>query len=196
MRKRKSLDETYLQLAEKLAECRVYATRAQVGALLVKNKTILAEGYNGMPAGMPNEDVEGIGSDGLLHTSPLVIHAEANVFDKLSKNGSTNGARGATLYCSYSPCFPCALRIINNGIKRVVYRNFYRDQSGIPILRKAGVKVVQLEGEIHEQRTTSSKPRVKGGNARPSIRKSLKSGSPVKVSRASKVRANRLRRPE
>jgi len=131
-------------MAEELADGRVYATRAQVGALLVKNKTIIAEGYNGMPEGFPNEDVEYVDAEGNLRTSPLVIHAEANIFDKLSKNGSNAGARDATLYCSFSPCVPCALRIINNRVKRVVFRNLYRDVTCFEYLKKANIEIVHL----------------------------------------------------
>lgn len=140
------LDEAYLQMAEIWAR-RSYATRSKVGALLVKEKQIISDGYNGMPSGMPNSLIEVKDGDSLV-TNPLVIHAEANVFDKLSKRGSADGAEGATLYITMSPCIECSKRIINNKISRVVYREQYRIPDAIDILKSAGIEVV------HQPRTS------------------------------------------
>ena len=141
---RLALDEAYMRMAEVWAQ-RSYATRTKVAALLVKDRQIISDGYNGMPKGMPNELVEVAMSDGSTVTNPLVIHAEANVFDKLSEKGSSNGAAGATLYCTFSPCIECAKRIINNKIARFVYRDEYRDATPIRVLQEAGIIVDKLK---------------------------------------------------
>jgi dCMP deaminase len=141
-------DEAYMQMAEVWAK-RSYATRSKVGALLVKNRTIISDGFNGMPSGMPNEEIEWSTFEGVV-TNQLVIHAEANLFDKLSRNGSNSGAEGATMYVTLSPCMECAKRIINNKIKRIVYRNKYRIADALPILISAGIEVVQLQPEAQD----------------------------------------------
>lgn len=137
------LDEAYMQMSEIWA-LRSYATRSKVGALLVKDRQIISDGYNGMPAGIPNELIESTSADGLVVTNPLVIHAEANCFDKLSKHGSSQGAEGATLYVTMSPCIECAKRIINNKLARVVYRNPYRNLDPINYLKNSGIEVIHL----------------------------------------------------
>jgi len=137
------LDEAYMQMAEIWA-LRSYATRTKVGALLVRDRQIISDGYNGMPKGVPNHLVELVQPDGSIITNPLVIHAEANVFDKLSEKGSSHGAAGSTLYCTFSPCIDCAKRIINNKIARFVYRDEYRDTSPLDTLRENGVVADKL----------------------------------------------------
>lgn len=137
------LDEAYMQMAEVWAK-RSYATRTKVAALLVKDRQIISDGYNGMPKGMPNELVELPGPNGTIITNPLVIHAEANLFDKLSEKGSSHGANGGTIYCTFSPCVECAKRIINNKIARFVFRDEYRDTEPLRILTDAKVIVEQL----------------------------------------------------
>lgn len=105
-----------------------------MGALLVKDNSIISDGYNGTPSGFENicEDEEG-------HTKPYVLHAEANAITKVAK--SSNSSKGATLYVTASPCIECAKLIIQAGIIRVVYSELYRCSDGIELLAKAGVKV-------------------------------------------------------
>ena len=115
-----------------------YCERRKVGALLVKDKMIISDGYNGTPAGFENvcEDENGI-------TKPYVLHAEANAITKVAR--SNNSSEGATLYVTASPCIECAKLIIQSGIKRVVYRDLYRITSGIDLLRRAGVECEQID---------------------------------------------------
>jgi len=127
---------TYLRMASEwssLSCCR----RKKVGALIVKDGTIISDGFNGTPKGFPNdcEDAEG-------RTHWYVLHAEANAMLKVAR--STQNTEGATLYVTYSPCKECSKLIIQSGIKRVIYGEEYRDLSGIKILREAGVDVHQL----------------------------------------------------
>ena len=134
--KQRLLDERYLRMARIWAE-NSYCNRRQVGALVVKNKMIISDGYNGTPAGFDNicEDEHGL-------TFPYVLHAEANAITKLA--GSHNSSQGATLYVTTSPCIECAKLIIQSGIVRVVYLDKYRVEDGINLLTKAGVEVVNL----------------------------------------------------
>ncbi len=117
-----------------------YCKRRQVGALIVKDKMIISDGYNGTPSGFENvcEDENGV-------TKPYVLHAEANAITKVAQSG--NSSFGATLYITDSPCLECAKLIIQSGIKRVVYRDKYRITDGIDLLKRAGVDVEQLEEE-------------------------------------------------
>lgn len=141
------LDEAYMQMAEVWSQ-RSYATRSKVGALLVKEKQIISDGYNGMPAGFPNEEVELMEDAGLmggkLVTNPLVLHAEANAILKCAKNGGVS-SEGSTLYVTMTPCVECCKLIIQAGIKNVFYRNQYRDMSSLKILERAGIPVIQLK---------------------------------------------------
>lgn len=134
-------DKSYLEMAAIWAR-NSYCKRRQVGALLVKDKMIISDGYNGTPSGFENicEDGDGV-------TKPYVLHAEANAISKVAK--SNNSAQGATLYVTASPCIECSKLIIQSGIKRVVYRDQYRLTDGIDLLRRAGVEVehLDLEGE-------------------------------------------------
>ena len=134
-------DKSYLEMAAVWAR-NSYCKRRQVGALLVKDKMIISDGYNGTPSGFENicEDEDGV-------TKPYVLHAEANAISKVAK--SNNSAQGATLYVTASPCIECSNLIIQSGIKRVVYRDQYRLTDGIDLLKRAGVEVehLDLEGE-------------------------------------------------
>lgn len=114
-----------------------YCIRRQVGALLVKDKMIISDGYNGTPAGFENicEDENG-------KTKPYVLHAEANAISKIAKSG--NSSNGATLYVTTSPCIECAKLIIQAGIKKVVYAEPYRINDGIQLLKRANIELLQL----------------------------------------------------
>ena len=126
-------DERYIEMAGVWAK-NSYCKRRQVGALLVKDRMIISDGYNGTPSGFENqcEDENGV-------TKPYVLHAEANAITTVAKSG--NSSEGATLYVTASPCIECSKLIIQAGIKRVVYRDEYRLTAGIDLLRKAGVIV-------------------------------------------------------
>lgn len=115
-----------------------YCRRRQVGALLVKDRMIISDGYNGTPSGFENvcEDENGV-------TKPYVLHAEANAISKVAKSG--NNSQGATLYVTASPCIECAKLIIQSGISRVVYRDEYRLTDGVDLLRRAGVEVEKVD---------------------------------------------------
>ena len=131
--KQSLLDYRYLRMARIWAE-NSYCRRRQVGALVVKDKMIISDGYNGTPSGFENvcEDESGT-------TFPYVLHAEANAITKLAR--SSNNSDGATLYVTASPCIECAKLIIQSGIRRVVYAEKYRLTDGVDLLEKAGVKV-------------------------------------------------------
>lgn len=131
------LDGRYLRMARIWAE-NSYCQRRKVGALVVKNKMIISDGYNGTPSGFENvcEDENNI-------TKPYVLHAEANAITKLAR--SHNNSEGATLYVTASPCIECAKLIIQSGIKRVVYGETYRLDDGIRLLRRAGIEVILLD---------------------------------------------------
>ncbi len=128
-------DRRYLEMAE-IWSRNSYCKRRQVGALLVKDRMIISDGYNGTPSGFENECEE----DGV--TKPYVLHAEANAITKVAKSG--NSSEGSTLYVTASPCLECSKLIIQAGIKRVVYRDEYRLTDGIDLLRRAGVEVEKV----------------------------------------------------
>ena len=130
-------DDKYMSMASIWAT-NSYCKRRQVGALLVKDRMIISDGYNGTPSGFENvcEDENGV-------TKPYVLHAEANAISKIAKSG--NSADGATLYVTASPCMECAKLIIQSGIRRVVYRDEYRLTDGIDLLRRAGVEVEKID---------------------------------------------------
>jgi len=140
-RSKSAVDYRYLRMARIWAE-NSYCKRRQVGALVVKDKMIISDGYNGTPSGFENvcEDEEGI-------TKPYVLHAEANAITKLARSG--NNSEGSTLYVTASPCIECAKLIIQAGIRRVVYAEKYRLTDGIDLLTRAGVEVEykSLEGD-------------------------------------------------
>jgi len=135
--KQRALDERYLRMARIWAE-NSYCERRQVGALIVKDKMIISDGYNGTPSGFENvcEDENNV-------TKPYVLHAEANAITKIAR--SQNSSDGATLYITDSPCIECAKLIIQAGIKRVVYGREYRLADGPALLERAGIEVVYLE---------------------------------------------------
>ena len=131
------LDGRYLRMAQIWAE-NSYCTRRKVGALIVKDKMIISDGYNGTPSGFENVCELDDGT-----TKPYVLHAEANAITKVAKSG--NNCDGATLYVTASPCLECAKLIIQSGIRRVVYGENYRLADGLDLLKMAGVEVVYLE---------------------------------------------------
>ena len=130
------LDYRYLRMARIWAE-NSYCVRRKVGALVVKDKMIISDGYNGTPSGFENvcEDENNI-------TKPYVLHAEANAITKLARSG--NNSDGSTLYVTASPCIECAKLIIQAGIKRVVYGEKYRLSDGIDLLKRAKIETVYL----------------------------------------------------
>ena len=136
LEKREILDRRYLRMARIWSE-NSYCERRKVGALIVKDKMIISDGYNGTPSGFPNvcESEEG-------YTLPYVLHAEANAITKVAR--SNNSSEGSTLYVSTSPCMECSKLIIQAGIRRVVFSDLYRITDGLDLLRKAGVEVVYL----------------------------------------------------
>ena len=130
-------DNRYMEMAAVWAK-NSYCKRLQVGALIVKDKMIISDGYNGTPSGFENicEDETGA-------TKPYVLHAEANAITKVAKSG--NSSDGATLYVTASPCLECSKLIIQSGIRRVVYRDEYRLTDGIDLLRRAGIGVEKVD---------------------------------------------------
>ena len=130
--KQTKYDKAYLKMALEWGELS-YCKRRKVGALIVKDKMIISDGYNGTPTGFENicEDDEG-------YTKWYVLHAEANAIAKVSS--STQSTNGATLYITLSPCKECSKLIFQSGIKRVVYNKKYKDTSGLEFLEKAGVE--------------------------------------------------------
>lgn len=137
--KQDKLDERYLRMARIWAE-NSYCQRRKVGALVVKDKMIISDGYNGTPSGFENvcEDDNNV-------TKPYVLHAEANAITKLAR--SNNNSDGSTLYVTASPCIECAKLIIQSGIKRVVYGEKYRLIDGIELMERAGIEIVYKDIE-------------------------------------------------
>ncbi|MBK5212662.1 MAG: dCMP deaminase family protein [Flavobacteriaceae bacterium] len=134
--KQRKYDIAYLRMAQEWSKLS-YCKRRQVGALIVKDKMIISDGYNGTPTGFENicEDDEG-------YTKWYVLHAEANAILKVAS--STQACQGATLYITMSPCRECSKLIHQAGIKRIVYQNEYKDNSGIAFLEKAGVSIQHI----------------------------------------------------
>lgn len=130
------LDKRYIRMAQIWAE-NSYCNRRKVGALIVKDKMIISDGYNGTPSGFENicEDDNGL-------TKPYVLHAEANAITKIAC--SSNSSAGATMYVTTSPCIECAKLIIQAGIKRVIYSEKYRLEDGLDLLRRANIEVVYI----------------------------------------------------
>ncbi len=131
------LDIRYLRMATIWAE-NSYCNRRKVGAIIVKDRMIISDGYNGTPSGFENicEDKDNI-------TKPYVLHAEANAITKVAR--SNNSSDGATLYITASPCLECAKLIIQSGIKRVVFNELYRITDGLDLLKRANVECVYIE---------------------------------------------------
>ncbi len=136
------LDIRYLRMARIWAE-NSYCQRRKVGALVVKDKMIISDGYNGTPSGFEN-----ICEDETNVTKPYVLHAEANAITKLAR--SSNNSDGSTLYVTASPCLECAKLIIQSGIRRVVYGEEYRLADGIDLLRRANIEVKYINPDEHE----------------------------------------------
>ena len=132
----------YMSMA-RIWELNSYCQRRKVGALVVKNKIIISDGYNGTPSGFENqcEDENNV-------TKSYVLHAEANAITKLAR--SNNNSENATLYVTASPCIECSKLIIQAGIKRVVYGEKYRLEDGINLLKKAGIEVIYLNTDENE----------------------------------------------
>jgi dCMP deaminase len=138
--KQSQFDIRYIQMARVWAT-NSYCKRRQVGALIVKDRMIISDGYNGTPSGFENEC-----EDENFNSKPYVLHAEANAITKVAK--SNNSSEGATLYITASPCMDCAKLIIQAGIIRVVYADEYRISDGIKLLEKAGIEIVQLSSVV------------------------------------------------
>jgi dCMP deaminase len=136
-KKQLKYDKAYLRIAEEWGKLS-YCKRKQVGALIVKDKMIISDGYNGTPSGFENycEDENG-------YTKWYVLHAEANAILKVA--GSTQSCRGATLYITLSPCKECSKLIHQAGIIKVVYSEAYKDDSGLQFLKKAGIELKLIE---------------------------------------------------
>ena len=134
--KQRQLDLRYLRMAAIWSE-NSYCERRKVGALIVKDKMIISDGFNGTPSGFPNvcESEDGV-------TLPYVLHAEANAITKVAR--SNNSSVGGTRYVSTSPCMECSKLIIQAGIKRVVFSELYRITDGLELLEKAGIEVVHI----------------------------------------------------
>ncbi len=136
--KQHQLDIRYLRMARIWAE-NSYCVRRQVGALIVKDKMIISDGYNGTPSGFENvceDEVTG-------RTKPYVLHAEANAITKVAK--SANNCDGATLYITASPCMECSKLIIQAGIRRVVWCDDYHTDEGVELLRRVGIETVKID---------------------------------------------------
>ena len=138
-KKQQKYDLAYLAMAKRWSELS-HCTRKKVGALIVKDRMIISDGYNGTPTGFENpcEDEEN-------YTKWYVLHAEANAILKVAS--STQSCQGATLYLTLSPCRECSKLVYQAGIKRLVYDKAYKDTTGLEFLQKAGVEVVQLDSE-------------------------------------------------
>lgn len=134
--KEERMDSVYLEMAESWGK-NSHCKRAQVGCLMVKNKSIISDGYNGSPTGFPNvcEDEKG-------DTLSWVLHAEANAITKLAK--STQSSDGSTIYVTLSPCFECSKLIIQSAIKRVVFTELYRKHDSLSFLLRGGIELMKL----------------------------------------------------
>lgn len=130
-------DDLYMRIADTVAQ-QSHCDRLKVGAVVVRDNNIVSFGWNGTPSGFSNlcEDGE--------KTSPAVVHAEANAMAKAAR--STVSTEGSTIYLTHSPCWTCALSIVQSGIKRVVYRELYREPEPLSLLMDAGVRVEKQEG--------------------------------------------------
>lgn len=140
--KQKQFDKRYLKMAAIWAE-NSYCKRRKVGALIVKGKMIISDGYNGTPAGFEN-----ICEDENNKTKPYVLHAEANAMTKVAK--SNNSSENSTLYVTTSPCMECSKLIIQSGIRRVVFSDRYRMSDGLELLKRAGIEIIYVDLEKDE----------------------------------------------
>jgi dCMP deaminase len=135
--KQEEFDRRYLQMAHIWAE-NSYCKRRKVGALIVRGRMIISDGYNGTPSGFENvcEDESG-------RTKPYVLHAEANAITKVAK--SNNSSENATLYVTSAPCMECSKLIIQSGIRRIVFSDLYHNSDGIELLSRAGIEIVHIQ---------------------------------------------------
>lgn len=135
-------DKAYLRMASTWSDLS-HCNRKQVGALIVKDRMIISDGYNGTPSGFDNncEDDNG-------ETHWYVLHAEANAILKVAQ--STHNCNNATLYLTLSPCKECSKLVVQSGISKVVFMNSYKDDSGLKFLESAGVEIVQIEDPFNE----------------------------------------------
>ncbi|MFT4830609.1 MAG: dCMP deaminase [Psychroserpens sp.] len=138
-KKQKKYDTAYLRMANEWGKLS-YCKRKQVGAIIVKDRMIISDGYNGTPTGFENSCEDGEG-----YTKWYVLHAEANAISKVAS--STQSCEGSTLYITLSPCKECSKLIHQSGIKRVVYQRAYKDDSGLQFLEKAGVLITHMSVE-------------------------------------------------
>ncbi len=134
--KQNKIDSLYLRMANVWSE-NSHCKRNKVGCLIVKDRQIISDGYNGTPSGFSNEC-----EDCNNNTLPTVLHAEANAITKIAK--STNSAEGSTLYVTLSPCFDCAKLIIQAGIKRIVYSETYRNTDSFKLFEEAGIEIKKI----------------------------------------------------
>jgi dCMP deaminase len=134
--KQDKIDSLYLRMAKVWSE-NSHCNRNKVGCLIVKDRQIISDGYNGTPSGFSNEC-----EDCNNNTLPTVLHAEANAITKIAK--STNSAEGSTLYVTLSPCFDCAKLIIQAGIKRIVYSETYRNTDSFKLFEEAGIEIKKI----------------------------------------------------
>jgi dCMP deaminase len=146
---KEKLKQAYMKTAETFADLS-HARRLHVGAIVVKDDRIISIGYNGMPAGWDNNCEDEIwppyhGDEPTLKTKPEVLHAETNAIAKLAK--SNESGLGATMFITHAPCLDCAKLIYQSGIGSVLYRNAYRDTSGIEFLKKSGIEVENITEE-------------------------------------------------
>lgn len=146
-KKQSSFDRRYLEMAMIWAK-NSYCKRRQVGALIVKDKMIISDGYNGTPAGFENVCEE----ESTFLTKPYVLHAEANAITKVAK--SNNSSEGATLYVTTSPCMECSKLIIQSGIRRVVFCDRYSRSQGLDLLERAGIVIVHIDVDSSDLKMT------------------------------------------
>lgn len=139
MDKQKRYDNAYLRMAQEWAKLS-HCDRKKVGALIVKDRMIISDGYNGCPSGFENKCEDGNGE-----TKWYVLHAEANAILKVAS--STHNCSGATLYLTLSPCKECSKLILQAGIRRLVYLNEYKDTSGLDFLKKANLEIVHFKND-------------------------------------------------
>ena len=142
------LINAFMKTAETFAELS-YARRLHVGAIVVKDDRIISIGYNGMPSGWDNDCEDEIIDDKwmvTLKTKPEVLHAETNAIAKLAR--SNESGLGADIFITHAPCLDCAKLIYQSGISRVWYGTQYRDSNGVDFLKKSGIQVTQVEGDL------------------------------------------------
>jgi dCMP deaminase len=137
--KSKKKDLIYLRMAREWSQ-NSHALRKKVGCLVVKDKMIISDGFNGTPHGFDNSCENTINDD--LVTKKEVLHAEANAITKLAK--SSQSSDGATIYVTLSPCYECSKLMVQSGIKKVVFQEVYRDTASLEFLRKAGIEIIRI----------------------------------------------------